>query len=217
MSKKSKKENNDELWSKKFDGEVEESTNENTNGGRKRQSRISPILTGSVALLALLIVVIIFFYVFYRGRDEAKVEDTSDQVTLQENSSDIKNLNLKKRDKEQEEQEEKAKKEQEQKEQEQKEQERKKQLEEQKRKQQEEQAKLEEKQKQQEEQQNQSSRTQESQQQPTNTNSQTYTVQAGDNLYRIAVNHGMTLDELLQKNGLTADSPITPGDTLQVN
>ncbi|MDK2779849.1 MAG: hypothetical protein PWP61_146 [Trichococcus sp.] len=29
-----------------------------------------------------------------------------------------------------------------------------------------------------------------------------YTIKAGDNLYRIALNHGMTLDELMQANGL---------------
>jgi LysM repeat protein len=31
-----------------------------------------------------------------------------------------------------------------------------------------------------------------------------YTIQAGDNLYRIALNHGMTLDELMQANGLSS-------------
>ncbi|AMB93446.1 LysM peptidoglycan-binding domain-containing protein [Aerococcus sanguinicola] len=44
----------------------------------------------------------------------------------------------------------------------------------------------------------------------------TYTVQAGDNLYRIAVNHGMTLDQLLQANGLSANSNIAPGTVLRV-
>ena len=44
-----------------------------------------------------------------------------------------------------------------------------------------------------------------------------YTVQAGDNLYRIAVNHGMSLDELLELNGLSAGANIGPGTTLKVN
>lgn len=35
-----------------------------------------------------------------------------------------------------------------------------------------------------------------------------YTVQAGDNLYRIAVNHGMTLDELKQVNGLSSNDAV---------
>lgn len=35
--------------------------------------------------------------------------------------------------------------------------------------------------------------------------SNTYTIKAGDNLYRIAVNHGMTLDELKEANGLTSE------------
>lgn len=33
----------------------------------------------------------------------------------------------------------------------------------------------------------------------------TYTIKAGDNLYRIALNHGMTLDELKAANGLNSD------------
>lgn len=34
--------------------------------------------------------------------------------------------------------------------------------------------------------------------------SNSYTIKAGDNLYRIALNHGMTLDELMQANGLVS-------------
>lgn len=45
----------------------------------------------------------------------------------------------------------------------------------------------------------------------------TYTVNAGDNLYRIAVNHGMTLSELLELNGLSENSEIGPGMVLRVN
>lgn len=44
----------------------------------------------------------------------------------------------------------------------------------------------------------------------------TYTVQAGDSLYRIALNHGMSLDQLLQLNGLSAGSYIAPGMVLRV-
>ena len=83
----------EELWSKKFDEEMEEA-DQDTSEHKKKKSKISPILTGSVALLGLLIVVMIFFYVYYRGRDGAQVAQTSDQVTLQENSNDIKDLNL---------------------------------------------------------------------------------------------------------------------------
>ena len=201
----SKKDMNDkeELWSKKFDEEMEEA-DQDTSEHKKKKSKISPILTGSVALLGLLIVVMIFFYVYYRGRDGAQVAQTSDQVTLQENSNDIKDLNLKARDS-QKEKEEKEKKAEEEKQKEQekkeKEQERKKQQREEEQRQQEREAEQ--------------ARQQEQQQQQSGGSS--YTVQAGDNLYRIAVNHGMTLDELLQKNGLSANSTIQPGDTLQVN
>lgn len=213
----------EELWSKKFDEEMEEA-DQDTSEHKKKKSKISPILTGSVALLGLLIVVMIFFYVYYRGRDGAQVAQTSDQVTLQENSNDIKDLNLKARDS-QKEKEEKEKKAEEEKQKEQekkeKEQERKKQQREEQRQQereaeqarQQEQQQQQQQQTQQQEQSNQQQQTQQQQQ----SGGSSYTVQAGDNLYRIAVNHGMTLDELLQKNGLSANSTIQPGDTLQVN
>lgn len=48
-----------------------------------------------------------------------------------------------------------------------------------------------------------------------NTASGSYTVKAGDNLYRIAVNHGMTLDELKALNGIS-DNSISIGQTLKV-
>lgn len=41
----------------------------------------------------------------------------------------------------------------------------------------------------------------------------TYTVKAGDNAYRIAVNHGMTLAEFYQLNGR---GTLTPGQTVKV-
>ncbi|MCR8969812.1 LysM peptidoglycan-binding domain-containing protein, partial [Facklamia sp. 7083-14-GEN3] len=43
----------------------------------------------------------------------------------------------------------------------------------------------------------------------------TYTVQAGDGVYPIAINHGMTMDELKELNGLTSNL-IHPGDVLKV-
>ncbi|MGX7107828.1 LysM peptidoglycan-binding domain-containing protein [Facklamia miroungae] len=51
--------------------------------------------------------------------------------------------------------------------------------------------------------------------QETNSSIGTYTVKAGDGVYRIAVNHGMTMEELKQLNGLTSDL-IHPGDILKV-
>lgn len=54
--------------------------------------------------------------------------------------------------------------------------------------------------------------TQVSESQGTNT----YTVKAGDNLYRIALNHGMSTDQLKSLNGLTSDE-VAVGSTLVVN
>ncbi|WP_028273080.1 LysM peptidoglycan-binding domain-containing protein [Atopococcus tabaci] len=50
---------------------------------------------------------------------------------------------------------------------------------------------------------------------PEETSYNTYTVKPGDNLYRIALNHGMTTDELKQLNGITADS-VQVGTVLRV-
>jgi flagellum-specific peptidoglycan hydrolase FlgJ len=43
-----------------------------------------------------------------------------------------------------------------------------------------------------------------------------YTVQAGDNLWAISTNHGMSLTELCQMNGISANSMIHPGQQLLV-
>jgi len=42
-----------------------------------------------------------------------------------------------------------------------------------------------------------------------------YTVQAGDNLYRIALNHGMTTQELANLNGITPDTTLSVGQVLR--
>ncbi|MCZ0718114.1 LysM peptidoglycan-binding domain-containing protein [Aerococcus kribbianus] len=44
---------------------------------------------------------------------------------------------------------------------------------------------------------------------------ETYTVQSGDNLYRIAINHGMTLEEIMALNGMS-EPYISPGMTIRV-
>lgn len=44
----------------------------------------------------------------------------------------------------------------------------------------------------------------------------TYTVKAGDNLYRIAVNHGMSLSDIQALNGMGSSIAIAPGQQLKV-
>lgn len=44
----------------------------------------------------------------------------------------------------------------------------------------------------------------------------TYTVKAGDNLFRIATNHGLTLNKLCELNGLKTNSIISEGDVLRI-
>lgn len=46
---------------------------------------------------------------------------------------------------------------------------------------------------------------------------QTYTVQAGDNLWKIANNHGLILSDLLKLNNLHMDAIIYPGQVLQLS
>ena len=43
----------------------------------------------------------------------------------------------------------------------------------------------------------------------------TYTVQSGDNAYRIATNDGLTLDEFLAMNGKT-EASVTPGEVVRI-
>jgi LysM repeat protein len=43
-----------------------------------------------------------------------------------------------------------------------------------------------------------------------------YTVVAGDNLFRIALNHNVTLDQLVQTNGISNPNIIVVGDVLQI-
>ena len=45
---------------------------------------------------------------------------------------------------------------------------------------------------------------------------QTYTVQAGDNLWKIANNHGLILSDLLKLNNLNMDAIIYPGQVLRI-
>lgn len=44
----------------------------------------------------------------------------------------------------------------------------------------------------------------------------TYTVKAGENMYRIGQNHGMTVEEIMQLNGLSSDT-VSVGQVLKLN
>lgn len=44
----------------------------------------------------------------------------------------------------------------------------------------------------------------------------TYTVKAGDTLYRIAKNHGVNVNELMRVNGISDPRQLAVGRTLQI-
>lgn len=52
--------------------------------------------------------------------------------------------------------------------------------------------------------------------QTTNTGSNYATVQRGQGLYRVAVNNGITVQQLMQMNGLSSSSNLQPGQQLRV-
>ena len=56
-----------------------------------------------------------------------------------------------------------------------------------------------------------------SQQSTASTGGQTYIVKDGDNLFRIAQNHGLTIDQLCKLNGIKANTTIKKGQSLRVS
>ena len=64
--------------------------------------------------------------------------------------------------------------------------------------------------------QTQQAQTTQTQQTTRSSQTSTYTIQSGDNMYRIAVNHGMTLSELQALNGMGSSTSLTPGQTIRV-
>jgi LysM repeat protein len=64
--------------------------------------------------------------------------------------------------------------------------------------------------------QTQQAQTTQTQQTTRSSQTSTYTIQNGDNMYRIAVNHGMTLSELQALNGMGSSTSLTPGQTIRV-
>ncbi|SEK36150.1 LysM domain-containing protein [Carnobacterium iners] len=199
MSKKDSKNNKDnEVWTRKFENNVDDEKDTSLRGARKKAERgISPVATSLIIFLALLFILPIATYTFILNErsDEEGFKANEDRVTITKSSSSEK-LSSKKKDSASEkptlsvsteEVIEKAP---------------------------EQPAPVEEK----------PIVTEpvapvtpepEVKEPVVEETSKTYTVVAGDNLYRIGLNHGMTTAQLRALNGLTSDS-VSVGTVLKV-
>lgn len=95
MSKK-KQSSDEEIWSKRFDEDQDDleyvSRSERSENNRNREDKMSPILTGTVIFLAVLILATIFYYVWYTNRpsnqpdiaEEDDVEIVADEQVEEE-------------------------------------------------------------------------------------------------------------------------------------
>lgn len=222
----------EELWSRKFSESTEDQQKApDSRVGRSKQKNknedgVSPWLTGAVLLLALLFIAPITYTLWLHNRDAADFDKENDPkietVDQEKKEKADKKKQAAKKKKEAKKKAAAKKKAEEKKEKEQKAKEKKEKEAAEKRRQ-EEQAR-------EEQQAAESNETQEEApaqpeqpeepaqpEQPEQPAAQggTYTVQPGDTLYRIAVNHGKTVDELMAMNGL-ASPDISVGQVLQV-
>lgn len=188
MSKKDR-ESMEELWSKRFDEEVDynEEQTMSRKAKREREKSISPILTVTVIFLVLVIVVTLGTYVWYSNHEANYNEPQSTTVAEKNDNADTSEDTKEepKKDEPKDEEPEKAPEEPEKAPEEPK-------VEEQPEKKQ----------------------TEETDQSP-EAATETYVVKAGDNMYRIALNHGMTTEELMKLNGLS-DESVYVGQKLNV-
>lgn len=203
--KKSKNNQKDEIWSRKFDDEDGLANDEQSRIARKKaKGGISPILTSLFIFLALLIILPVATYLWYTNSGRAdELKPAEDKITITQNSSTESSSEAKKSSSSSSEKSSASVSSEESSveetpvesepviEQEEPEQSTPEVIEE---------APIEE--------------TPEVET-PVETGD-TYTVQAGDNLYRIALNHGMTTEELKALNGISGDE-VSVGNVLKVN
>ncbi|WP_018658655.1 LysM peptidoglycan-binding domain-containing protein [Allofustis seminis] len=195
----------EELWSRKFSDSAKDSTTESQNSrvarshSKKNKEGISPWLTGAVLLLALLFIAPITYTMWLHNRDAEEFSKKSEP-----NIEVVEKKDKEKKDKEKEEAEKEAKEKEE------------------KEKAEKEKAEKEKKENQEEKpnnsQQAESAPAPESESTQESAPAQTggsYTVQPGDTLYRIAANHGTTVDHLMAINGLSSPD-IVVGQVLTV-
>lgn len=203
MSKK-KQSSDEEIWSKRFDEDQDDleyvSRSERSKNNRDREDKMSPILTGTVIFLAVLILATIFYYVWFTNRpsnqpdvaEEDDVEIVAEDQNEEAEEEPEEEVAEDETDAEPEETETSPEPEPEP------------------------EPELE------PEPEPAPEPTQEQAPEPTPepapepavevepvtppTDRATYTVQAGDNMYRIALNHGMTTQELMALNNLSDES-----------
>ena len=202
--KKSKKNQNDEIWSRKFDNDDGlESDNQSRIARKKAKGGISPIVTSLFIFLALLIILPVATYLWYvnSGSQAEELKPDEEKITITQNSStessSEKNSASSSSEKDTESSEESSVVEQP--------------VESEP---EEDVADVPVQTAPEEEEPVESVQENEPETAPEETGG-TYTVKAGDNLYRIALNHGMTTEELKTLNGLSGDE-VSVGTVLKV-
>ncbi|MCC5894942.1 MAG: LysM peptidoglycan-binding domain-containing protein [Alkalibacterium sp.] len=232
MSKKDR-ESMEELWSKRFDEEVDYTDEEpmSRKAKREREQRISPILTVIVIFLALLIILPISAYAWFSNREDLSEDPTSPSIEqpLVVNDEE-EELEEEPEPEEEEELEEESEEESEEVEEPVEEE-----VEEEETVVQPSEPEPEPEQSTPPAEESVAASTEQSASEETQTPAQSapeeevsqpeetepqpetgsYTVKAGDNMYRIALNHGMTTEELMQLNNLSEES-VFIGQELRV-
>ncbi|MGX7395222.1 LysM peptidoglycan-binding domain-containing protein [Carnobacterium mobile] len=201
--KKSKKNQNDEIWSRKFDNDDGlESDNQSRIARKKAKGGISPIVTSLFIFLALLIILPVATYLWYvnSGSQAEELKPDEEKITITQNSStessSEKNSSSSSSEKDTESSEESSV------------------VEQPVESEPEEDIADVPVQTPPEEEPVESVQENEPETVPEETGG-TYTVKAGDNLYRIALNHGMTTEELKTLNGISGDE-VSVGTVLKV-
>lgn len=201
--KKSKKNQNDEIWSRKFDNDDGlESDNQSRIARKKAKGGISPIVTSLFIFLALLIILPVATYLWYvnSGSQAEELKPDEEKITITQNSStessSEKNSSSSSSEKDTVSSEESSV------------------VEQPVESEPEEDIADVPVQTPPEEEPVESVQENEPETVPEETGG-TYTVKAGDNLYRIALNHGMTTEELKTLNGISGDE-VSVGTVLKV-